>query len=428
MNKINRSVILLTISDQQHNSLSQYPGVHLDCSFSTGQLWQGSLDKLFPQVIEFDVRASFLAKGFRKTNLELINLVKKYRPEYLVWPAYSDDEIDKESFKKIRELGVIIVGIFFDEGSTFESYSKYWLTSLDYVVSVDANESIKQHRDLGIQAIFEPCCASGLIYTKKRLEYKYPVSFVGSRYGPRKKMVQELSRLGIPVTTFGKGWPGQGYLELKKMVAVFNQSKINLNFTNDGAQLRARMFEVCMSGGFLLTQYCPGLKKLFNIGKEIECFYSIAEAAQKINYYLTHDQERRAIARAGWLKTRKEYSLEAMFTRIFSAIENNKVKRIKLKKMVIDEKIIRQRNLRFGYKHAALAIAGYLEGKKDVWWQEEARLAKSYKASNLMLMLFYFYKLFPKFIAKLVSRGVNRIFTLLRQVDWFQDIIVRSFY
>lgn len=428
MKKINRSVILLTISDQEQNPLSQYPGVHLSCGFSTAQLWQGSLDKVFSKAVEFDLRASYLTKGFKRTNQVLINLVKKYQPKYLIWPAYSDDEIDKESFKTIRKLGVLIVGIFFDEGSTFESYSKYWLASLDYAVTVDANQSLKLHRALGIQALFEPCCASAIIYKKKRLAFKYKVSFVGSGYGPRKKMVRELNRLGIKVTTFGKGWPGRGYLGLQEMVAIFNQSRINLNFTNDSQQLRARMFEVCMSGGFLLTQYAAGLERLFKLGQEIECFDSIPEAAKKINYYLKHDRARRIIAQAGCLRAQKDYSLEAMFKRIFKAIETKQVKRISLKKVSLDRKTIKQRNLRLGYKHAALAIAGYLEGKRAAWWQEEVRLAKSHCASNLMLKLFYFYKFLPKSIAKIISRGVNQIFKVLRRIYWLQDIIVKSFY
>ena len=428
MKKINRSVILLTVSDQQQNPLSQYPGVHLDCSFSTKELWQGCLDRLFERVIEWDIRAEYLAKGFQRTNEELIKLIKQQQPKYLIWPAYSDDEIDEESFKTIKKLGVLIVGIFFDEGSTFESYSKYWLSSLDYVVTVDANQSLKLHRALGIQALFEPCCASAIIYKKKRLKYKYDVSFVGSGYGPRKKMVQELSQLGIKVMTFGKGWPGRGYLGLQEMVAVFNQSRINLNFTNDARQLRARMFEVCMSGGFLLTQSAQGLEKLFKISQEIEVFQTIPEAADKIKYYLKNEKERQAIAQAGYLRAQKDYSLEAMFTRIFKAIETKQVQRINLTKVSLDRKTIKQRNLRLGYKHSALAIAGYLEGKESVWWQEEVRLAKSYDASNMMLKLFYFYKFLPKSTAKIISRGVNQIFKLLRRISWFQDIIVKSFY
>ncbi|MFH0942909.1 MAG: glycosyltransferase [Candidatus Beckwithbacteria bacterium] len=428
MKKTNRSIILLTVSDQQKNPLSQYPGVHLSCGFSTKKLWQGSLKKVFTRVIEWDIRKEYLTEGFQQTSKALIKLVRKYKPKYLIWPAYSDMEISEESFKKIRNLGTIIIGIFFDEGSTFESYSKYWLPSLDYVVTVDSNQSLKLHRALGIQAIFEPCCASSIIYKKKHLTFKYPVSFIGSAYGPRKKMVEDLNQQGIKVNTFGSGWQGRGYIKTEKIVKIFNQSRINLNFTNDAQQLRARMFEICMSGGFLLTQYAQGLEKLFKIGQEIESFHTISEAAQKINYYLKYDQARRQIAQAGYLRAQKDYSLEAMFIRIIKTIETGKVKKIKLKKFRLDEKIIKQRNLRFGYKHAALAIAGYSENKPEAWWQEEAGLAKSYKAGNMMLKLFYFYRLWPKSIAKLISSQVNKIFKLLQKFTWLQNQVVKAFY
>ena len=117
-----------------------------------------------------------------------------------------------------------------------------------------------------------------------------------------------------------------------------------------------------------------------------------------------------------------------MFKRVFTAIETKQAKRINLKKVSLDQKTIKQRNLRLGYKHSALAIAGYLEGQSPAWWQEEIQLAQSYCPTNWMLKLFYFYKLLPKAIAKMISRGVNQICKLLRRIYWLQDIIVKRFY
>jgi len=60
-----------------------------------------------------------------------------------------------------------------------------------------------------------------------------------------------------------------------------------------------RTFEVPACGGFMLHERTPELLEFYEEGKEVACFGSAQELAEKIQYYLAHPQEREAIARSG---------------------------------------------------------------------------------------------------------------------------------
>lgn len=82
---------------------------------------------------------------------------------------------------------------------------------------------------------------------------------------------------------------------------VFRQSKINLNISlrsiKSGIPLRA--FEIMGSGGFLLSNYQADFLENFTPGVDFEYYESKKDLLQKIDYYLTHEDERIAIAKNG---------------------------------------------------------------------------------------------------------------------------------
>ena len=60
----------------------------------------------------------------------------------------------------------------------------------------------------------------------------------------------------------------------------------------------------------LLTDAKDNLHELFSEGKEIATYRTADEAVRKIRYYLTHDDRRRAIAKAGQRRTLKDHTYE----------------------------------------------------------------------------------------------------------------------
>lgn len=82
---------------------------------------------------------------------------------------------------------------------------------------------------------------------------------------------------------------------------VFKQSKINLNISlrsiKSGVPLRA--FDIFGSGGFLLSNFQADYLDDFVPGEDFDYYESREDLIDKIGYYLTHDDERIAIARNG---------------------------------------------------------------------------------------------------------------------------------
>ncbi len=86
-----------------------------------------------------------------------------------------------------------------------------------------------------------------------------------------------------------------------EMPLIFKQSKINLNITlrsiRSGVPLRA--FDIMGAGGFLLTNYQADILDLFVPDEDFVYYESKEDFLRKIGYYLSHEEERKAIAQSG---------------------------------------------------------------------------------------------------------------------------------
>ena len=97
-----------------------------------------------------------------------------------------------------------------------------------------------------------------------------------------------------------------------EMPLVFNQSRINLNFTipNIRTGIPLRCLDVMGSGGFLLTNFQAELPLYFENGKDCVWFYSQEDMLEKVDYYLKHEEERARIARNGYEKVKEQFTYE----------------------------------------------------------------------------------------------------------------------
>ena len=107
---------------------------------------------------------------------------------------------------------------------------------------------------------------------------------------------------------------------LTEMPKIFNLSKINLNITMRPIQtgLSLRIYDVLGSGGFLITNYQSQIPSLFEIGKDLVVYESLSDLKEKCDYYLSHEEERKEIAKNGCNKIRDYHNCK---TRIKTMIE-----------------------------------------------------------------------------------------------------------
>lgn len=86
-----------------------------------------------------------------------------------------------------------------------------------------------------------------------------------------------------------------------QMPLVFKQSKINLNISLRSIKsgIPQRAFDIMGSGGFLLSNYQADFLDDFIPGEDFDYYESKEDLLAKIDYYLAHDDVRRAIAGSG---------------------------------------------------------------------------------------------------------------------------------
>jgi len=125
---------------------------------------------------------------------------------------------------------------------------------------------------------------------------QYDVSFIGNLHSEfADNRIDYLDRLFKKAPNF---FYGQRYFQ--DMADKFYQSRIVFNhaLNND---INMRYFEACCSGSFQLASriHDNGFEELMAEGEHIECYDSIEEMEDKVEYYLSHEKERERIARNG---------------------------------------------------------------------------------------------------------------------------------
>ncbi len=96
----------------------------------------------------------------------------------------------------------------------------------------------------------------------------------------------------------------------RQMPLIFKQSRINLNISlrsiKSGIPLRA--FDIMGSGGFLLSNFQTDFLEHFVPGEDYVYYESKEDLLSKIDYYLSHEDERACIAQNGHDKVATEHT------------------------------------------------------------------------------------------------------------------------
>lgn len=293
-------------------------------------------------------------------NLKLIQKVETTKPDLLFCFLFTHEI-------KIETIAYITINTktktfnwFADDHWRFPVFSKYYAPVFSAVSTTDS-QAVKKYEKIGIKNIFKTqWAANPKIYFPPATSVRenHEISFVGKKYGNRPNYMAFLKSRNLPAEAYGSGWE-KGRTSHEKMLEIFSDSKINLNFTESpytqgknlaklfaklfikkefgtyranvfriwpnllsafGAQrrqIKGRTFEVPACGGFLLTEDADNLRDYYIDGKEIVIFKGTRDLAEKCKYYLEHEKERSQIAQAGYERTLKEHTYEHRFLDIF---------------------------------------------------------------------------------------------------------------
>lgn len=161
--------------------------------------------------------------------------------------------------------------------------------------------------------------------------YQNDVIFVGSKgYHPEWKHRPELVNwLAMSYPTKFKHFGGDGLgvkrgRELNQLyadtkVVVGDSLCINFDYPYYWSD---RIYETTGRGGFIIHPEIKGLETQFVYGKEIET-YKFGDwngLREKIDYYLAHDDEREAIRKAGFERTKSEHTYAKRWQKILDTV------------------------------------------------------------------------------------------------------------
>lgn len=272
--------------------------------------WAKPLEE-FGEVYTFfyDVEAQYYGREQMLERLKTFNDLVK--PTYIFHPSYKDD-IPVSVWSDLSKAYKTIV--WNSDNHRHESFCKKYDIGFRYAVTT--YKEVYDKMDHSGRILSQWACNQHYFGPKEK---DIDVSFCGQKYGERAEFLD-----GLGVECYGKGWGANSFLDFPKMASVLGRSKISINFSkggDGGPQLKLRPFEVCGSNTLCLCEHVDGLSEFYEIGKEIITFRTKKELAGAINYYLTNDEERIAIAQAGYKKTLSMDLWSHRLTEIFSIVD-----------------------------------------------------------------------------------------------------------
>lgn len=125
----------------------------------------------------------------------------------------------------------------------------------------------------------------------------------------RLSWIANLGRFGLEVWG-DEGWrlleehgvTYRGYAAHKEPLnRIYCGSTINLDIGRiyQSDIVTMRVYDILACGGFVLAEHSPDLERAFDVGAEIESYRDLGELQEKVQHYLAHPAEARAVAERG---------------------------------------------------------------------------------------------------------------------------------
>ncbi len=156
------------------------------------------------------------------------------------------------------------------------------------------------------QVYWLPLAAAADVHRLVELPRIYDVGFVGN-VALAHRGTGRARRLKLLQERFRTNDLNRSYTP-EEVAQVYSQSRIVFN-TSIAGDVTMRLFEGAACGALVLTDsIANGLEELFKIGQEVVTYSDDADLMEKVEYYLSHEQERQAIAVAGHCRAVREHS------------------------------------------------------------------------------------------------------------------------
>jgi spore maturation protein CgeB len=281
------------------------------------------------------VLTRFLAREF---NDAILDAARAFHPDIAL--AFKGNYVFGKTLKRLRDLGIATYNYYPDTSAfahswgihpdSFSEYDcifytkKFWDADVRKIIPLRKTVYLPHGYD---PELHRPYALSSRDYA----EYGSDVIFAGTYMKAKEDLLSELAGLRpqLDFKIWGDYWkrncrsenllphvqgrplygtPYARALQAAKICIATMSGPVK--GSSEGDQTTTRTYEIPACGGFMLHERTPEVLDLFNEGSEIACFDTPQELAEKIDYYLAHAEERKAIAIAGHKRCVPAYSYD----------------------------------------------------------------------------------------------------------------------
>lgn len=267
--------------------------------------------------------------------------VEHFEPAFVL--ALAQAPLNRLTLQKLRKAGVRTAMWFVEDWQVFD----YWQTyaPLYDVFAVIQKDPFQEKLAAAGQphAPYLPLAALPEFHrplalsAEEEREYGADIGFLGAGYPNRRLAFRPLAGRNFKI--WGSDWEGESVLAPciqrqgqrigeEESVKIYNASRINLNLhsslktetlVSHGDFVNPRTFELASMGAFQLVDRRRLLPELF-AEDELACFDSEAELYEKIDYFLSHPDERARYCRRARERVLAEHTYAQRMRRLLDYV------------------------------------------------------------------------------------------------------------
>lgn len=256
----------------------------------------------------------------------LVSYLHDFRPNYVLTPGWSIGIFDTEQFLDIMSHSSVPHVYWATEDPLFFNEVSMVFAPRSTYVFTTAAECVPNYLRMGIPSstMAFGCNPNLFRPVPPKPQYQFDIVLVANNYpwfAPdkdfRRKAVRDvvapLVKADYDIMIWGAGWDDPkndvpigshwgGYCDYLETPSIYSSAKIVLGLQSvntSATQTSCRTFEIMGCGAFFLTCYTPSHEALFENRRHLVWSRSADETLELVDYYLHHDDERRAIAEQG---------------------------------------------------------------------------------------------------------------------------------
>lgn len=190
-----------------------------------------------------------------------------------------------------------------------------WARHFDYVFLAQRGQ-MEMFKSAGIENVhWLPLACSADLHRVARQSKQYDWAYIGRTTDDaddRRRGRIEALRGRFPNAYVGTAWP-------EDMARIYAQSKIVVNACANN-DVNMRVFEAMASGALLITDNADGLDALYEEGTHYVTYADNAGLIERVDYYLSREEERARIANAGHAYTLAQHTYDQRIETMLSAV------------------------------------------------------------------------------------------------------------